>query len=58
MPAIDWRKATFEDARRERLRHAQSMTVRQRLETMSDLSELTERLQTMPRHRRSDQKHS
>lgn len=26
------------------------MTVRQRLEAMSDLAELTKRLQTMPRH--------
>lgn len=57
-PAIDWRKTTFEGARREQLRRAQSMTVRQRLEAMSNLSELTERLQTMPRHQPSERKYS
>lgn len=53
---VDWRKTTFEGSRREQLRCVQSMTVRQRLEAMSDLAELTERLQTMPRRsgRRAD----
>jgi len=48
-PPIDWRKTTFEGSRRDQLRRAQSMTVRQRLEAMSDLAELAKRLQTMPR---------
>lgn len=54
--SIDWRKTTFEGSRRDQLRRAQSMTVRQRLEAMSDLAELAERLQTMPRRsgRRAD----
>lgn len=46
---IDWQKTTFEGTRTEQLRRAQSMTVRQRLEAMSDLAELSERLQAMPR---------
>lgn len=46
---VDWHKTTFEGNRREQLRRVQSMTVRQRLEAMSDLAELTERLQNMPR---------
>ena len=46
---IDWSKTTFDGARPEQLRQAQRMTVRQRLEALDQLTELTERLQTMPR---------
>lgn len=46
---IDWRKTTFEGSRDEQLRRAQSMSVRQRLEAMNALAELSERLQAMPR---------
>lgn len=53
VPAIDWTKATFQGSRREQLRQARSLTVRQRLEACNDLAELTERLQTMTRHRNS-----
>lgn len=46
---IDWSKTTFDGSRREQLRQAQHMTVRQRLEALDQLTELSERLQTMPR---------
>jgi hypothetical protein len=46
---IDWRKTTFDGSRREQLRQAQRMTVRQRLEALEQLTELSERLQAMPR---------
>lgn len=44
---IDWSKTTFEGARREQLRRALRMTVRQRLEALDQLTELSERLQDM-----------
>jgi hypothetical protein len=47
---VDWRKTTFEGSRDEQLRQARSMTVRQRLVALSDLAELSDRLQAMPRH--------
>jgi CRISPR-associated protein Csx17 len=46
---IDWRKTTFDGSRREQLRQAQAMTVRQRLEALDQLAELSERIQTMPK---------
>jgi len=48
-PPIDWSKTTFDGSRREQLLHAQRMTVRQRLETLDQLSQLSERMQTMPK---------
>jgi hypothetical protein len=45
--SIDWRKTTFEGSRRAQLQYAQSMTVRQRLQAMDQLTELSERIQTM-----------
>ena len=47
--SIDWSRTTFDGDRRDQLRQAQCMTVRQRLETLDQLTELSERLQTMPR---------
>lgn len=46
---IDWRKTTFDGSRREQLRQAQTMTVRQRLEALDQLTNLSERMQAMPR---------
>ncbi len=47
--SIDWSKTTFDGSRREQLRQARCMTVRQRLEALDQLTELSERLQAMPR---------
>ena len=47
--SIDWSKTTFDGSRREQLRQAQRMTVRQRLEALDQLTELSERLQAMPK---------
>ncbi|MDD3677162.1 hypothetical protein [Thauera propionica] len=44
---IDWSKTTFEGVRKERLRRAVRMTVRERLEVMDELNRLSERLQTV-----------
>jgi hypothetical protein len=46
---IDWSPTTFDGCRREQLRRAQRMTVRQRLEALNELTELSERLQSIPR---------
>lgn len=46
---IDWSRTTFDGSRREQLRQAQRMTVRQRLEALDQLTALSERLQAMPR---------
>ena len=46
---IDWGKTTFDGSRREQLRQARRMTVRQRLEALDELTEISERLRTMPR---------
>lgn len=47
--SIDWEKTTFDGSRREQLRQARRMTVRQRLEALDHLTELSERLQAMPK---------
>ena len=44
-----WETATWEGSRRAQLRAALSMTVRERLQALEDLSELAERLAAMPR---------
>lgn len=46
---VDWSKATFDGSRREQLRQARKMTVRQRLEAMDELVSLSERMRAMPR---------
>ncbi|MDD3677158.1 hypothetical protein [Thauera propionica] len=46
---IDWSKTTFEGVRKERLRQASKMTVRERLEVMDELNQLSRRLQAVPR---------
>lgn len=46
---MDWQKTTFDGSRREQLRRAQTMTVRQRLEAMDELATLSERMRAMPR---------
>lgn len=46
---IDWSKTTFDGSRREQLRQARRMTVRQRLEALDELTEIAERLRAMPR---------
>lgn len=46
---MDWQKTTFDGSRREQLRRAQTMTVRQRLEAMDELAALSERMRAMPR---------
>lgn len=45
---------SFEGSRREQLRRAQAMTVRQRLEAMDELDRLSERLRSMPRQSGAD----
>lgn len=45
----DRKKTTFDGSRREQLRRAQTMTVRQRLEAMDELAALSERMRAMPR---------
>lgn len=44
---IDWTKTSFEGSRREQLRRAQAMSVRQRLEAMDQLSNMSERMRAM-----------
>ncbi len=46
-PDIDWRKTTFDGSRREQLRRARAMTVRQRLEALDELCALSERMHAM-----------
>ena len=46
---IDWSKTTFDGVRKEQLRRALMMTVRERLKAMDELNRLSERLQAMPR---------
>jgi len=48
-PKADWSNATWEGSRRSQLRAALSLTVRERLLAMEALSDLAERLATMPR---------
>jgi CRISPR-associated protein Csx17 len=47
--SIEWDRTTFDGSRREQLRQAQAMTVRQRLEALDQLQALSERLQAMPK---------
>lgn len=47
--SIDWDKTSFDGSRREQLRRARAMTVRQRLEAMDELAALSDRMRTMPR---------
>lgn len=44
---INWEKTTFDGSRREQLRRAQTMTVRQRLEAMNELIRTSECMQIM-----------
>lgn len=46
---IDWEKTTFDGSRREQLRRGQTMSLRQRLEALDQLTDLAARMQTMPR---------
>lgn len=46
---IGWSKTSFEGNRREQLRQAQAMTIRQRLEALDQLTTLSERMQAMPK---------
>jgi hypothetical protein len=48
-PKVDWSNATWEGGRRSQLRAALALTVRERLLAMEALSDLAERLATMPR---------
>ena len=47
--SIDWARTTFDGSRRDQLRQMQRLTVRQRLEALEQLTELSERLRAMPR---------
>lgn len=44
-----WQSATWEGSRREQLRAALALTVRERLQALEALSELAQRLAKMPR---------
>ena len=44
-----WDSSSFGGSRRAQLRQAQSMSVRQRLEALDQLCQLSDRMQTMPR---------
>lgn len=48
-PQLGWSETNFVSVRKEQLRHALRMTVRERLEAMDELSRLSERLQGMPK---------
>ena len=54
---IDWHKTTFDGSRREQLRRARIMTVRQRLEALDELTRLSEHIQTMRRNTRQTSDH-
>lgn len=45
----NWSGTNFDDSRREQLRQAQAMSVRQRLEALDQLAQLSERMQAMPK---------
>jgi CRISPR-associated protein Csx17 len=49
--AFDWRRTQFDGSRREQLRRAQAMSVRERLEALDQLTQLSDRMQAMPRQR-------
>ena len=44
---IDWSLTTWEGSRREQLRHALSLTLRQRLQAVEDMAEVAQRFQEM-----------
>ena len=44
-----WENATWEGSRRAQLRAALALTVRERLQALEDLAELSQRLAEMPR---------
>lgn len=44
---IDWSKTTFDGSRREQLRRALTMTVRERLEALDELTRLSQCIQAM-----------
>ncbi len=46
---LGWETATWEGARRARLRAALALTVRERLQALEDLAELSQRLAEMPK---------
>ena len=46
-----WENATWDGSRRAQLRAALKLSVRERLETLDELAELSERLASMPRKR-------
>ncbi|MBN8727976.1 MAG: type I-U CRISPR-associated protein Csx17 [Xanthomonadales bacterium] len=48
--SVDWSRTTFDGSRREQLRRAAAMSVRQRLEALDQLTGLAERMQAMPRN--------
>ena len=45
----DWEAATWEGSRRVQLRAALAMTLRQRFQALEELTELAQRLASMPR---------
>jgi len=47
--SADWPESSFDGSRREQLRQAQAMSLRQRLEALDQLAELSDRLQAMPK---------
>lgn len=47
--SIDWHKTTVEDNRREQLERMQAISVRQRLEALDELTELSKHIQAMSR---------
>ena len=49
-PQADWSNATWEGSRRAQLRVALALSVRERLQAMQALGELSEQLATMPRN--------
>lgn len=51
---IDWNRTTFDGSRREQLRQTKRMTVRQRLEALDQLRQLSERMQAMRKRSGSD----
>lgn len=48
-PDAGWEAATWEGSRRAQLRFALALTVRERLEALEALAELSRRLSDMPR---------
>lgn len=46
---IDWSVTTWEGSRREQIRRWRRLTVRERLEALDEMTELAERLGSLPR---------